>query len=142
MSSLCASAHLSRWISRFGVPEHITSNCVMPFTSQLWTSIMQLLSTTLHDTTAYNPTADGMVERAHLILKTALIARFTSLGWTAQLPWVLPGLRTSPKNCTDVSHAELVYGESLIAPAEFFPSSQQDVSLKQLQCSIKPFTLS
>ena len=34
-SSTCASALLSGWISRFGVPEHITSNHGPPFMSQL-----------------------------------------------------------------------------------------------------------
>ena len=131
-SFACALALLSGWISRFDMPEHITPNRGTPFTSQLWSSLMQFLGTTLHYTNAYNPAANVMVERAHCTFKAALTARCTSPGWTAQLPWVLLGLQTSPKDGIDVSPTELVYGEPLIAPTDFFPSYQQDVSLEQL----------
>ena len=39
----CATAFLSAWVSRSGVPEHITSNKGSSFTSLLWTSLNKLL---------------------------------------------------------------------------------------------------
>ncbi|XP_066981109.1 uncharacterized protein [Macrobrachium rosenbergii] len=88
------------------------------------------MGTTLHSTTAYNPAANGIVERAHHSLNAALMARCTDERWKEQLPWVLLGLRTAPKANDDASPAEKLYGETLADPREFFlltaltPSSQ------------------
>ncbi|XP_066964202.1 uncharacterized protein [Macrobrachium rosenbergii] len=70
---------------------------------------------------AYNPAANGMVERAHRSLKAALMACCTDERWKEQLPWVLLGLRSAPKANGDTSPAEKVYGETLAVPGEFFP---------------------
>ncbi|ROT85274.1 hypothetical protein C7M84_018261 [Penaeus vannamei] len=118
----CAEALLHGWISRFGVPDDITSDRGPAFTSQLWTSLGELMGSTIHHTTSYNPEANGMVERFHRTLKAALMARCTKSDWKAQLPWVLLGIRTSPKEGLQVSPAEMVFGEALTVPGEFFPS--------------------
>nr|XP_027229918.1 uncharacterized protein LOC113821602 [Penaeus vannamei] len=80
------------------------------------------MGSTIHHTTSYNPEANGMVERSHRTLKAALMARCTKSDWKAQLPWVLLGIRTSPKEGLQVSPAEMVFGEALTVPGEFFPS--------------------
>ena len=67
------------------------------FTSQLWKSITQLLGTRLHCTTAYNPQPNGLVEKFHRHLKSALRARLTGPNWTQELPWVLLGIHTAPR---------------------------------------------
>ena len=74
----CAAALLSGWISRFGIPAHITSDRGTYFPSQLWRSLGVLLDTSIHHTTAYNPEANGMVERFHRTLKAALMSRCTN----------------------------------------------------------------
>ena len=38
------------------------------------------------------------------------------------LPWVLLGLWTIPHERQHVSSAEMVYGDPLVLPGEFFPS--------------------
>ena len=131
----CAAALLSSWVSRFGVPDDITSDRGPAFLSELWASLAQLMGTTLHSTTAYNPAANGMVERSHRSLKASLMARCKDEHWKSQLPWVLLGLRTAPKSDCNVSPAEMVYGEALAVPGEFFPSDahQQDTSLARLR---------
>ena len=135
----CATAFLSAWVSRFGVPEHITSDRGSSFTSLLWTSLNKLLGSTNHHTTAYNPEANGMVERLHRTLKAALIARCTDSSWFHQLPWVLLGLRTTPKEGLDVSAAEMVYGDPLVVPAEFFPATNTPDDLRRLQQIVGKF---
>ncbi|XP_076065291.1 uncharacterized protein LOC143039300 [Oratosquilla oratoria] len=109
---------LSGWISRFDIPEHITSDRSTTFTSQLWTSLGQLLGTSVHHTTAYNTEANGMVERFHRTLKATLISRCNNATKGTQLPWVLLGLRTTPKEGLDVSPSEMVLGEPLVIPEE------------------------
>ena len=93
-ASSCAAALLSSWISRFGLPEHITSDRGGAFISGLWTSLSNLLGIQLHHTTAYHPQSNGMVERCHRTLKVALMTRCSTPDWAYQLPWVLLGMRT------------------------------------------------
>ena len=52
-------------------------------------------------------------------MEAALKARLQGPRWTDELPWVLLGLRTVPKEDLDTSSAELVYGEPLTVPGEF-----------------------
>ena len=120
----CASALINNWISRFGVPQDITSDRGSQFTSALWTSISQKLGIKVHRTTAYHPQSNGLLERFHRSLKASLMARLmNNANWLAELPWVLLGLRTSPKEDLGASSAELVYGEPLTLPGEFVASS-------------------
>ena len=109
------------WIARFGVPLDITSDRGSQFTSQLWSDISQFLGTKHHRTTAYHPQANGLVERFHRHLKSALRARLTGPRWIYELPWVLLGIRTSPKEDIGCSSAELVYGAPLTVPGQFLP---------------------
>lgn len=88
----CAEALLHGWISCFSIPDVITSDQGPAFTSQLWTSLGELMGLTVHCTTAYNLEANSMVEWSHRTLKAALMARCTGPNWKAQLPWVLLGL--------------------------------------------------
>ena len=117
----CAAALLHVWVARFGVPDIITSDRGSVFLSELWTELAGLMGTRLNRTTAYNPEANGMVERLHRTLKQALMSRCKSHDWFYHLPWVMLGLRTTPKEGLDVSCAEMVYGEPLVVPGEFFP---------------------
>ena len=140
-TSACAQALLTSWISRFGVPDDITTDRGPAFLSELWSSLASLLGTNLHSTTAYNPAANGMVERSHRSLKAALMARCSDENWIHQLPWVLLGLRTAPRANGDASPAEKVYGETLVVPGEFFPPDHtEDVSIPLLRERAGKFT--
>ncbi|XP_068247821.1 uncharacterized protein [Palaemon carinicauda] len=77
-----------------------------------------MLGITLYQTTAYNPAANGMVERFHHTLKAAAMTN-----WFTQLTWVLLGLRTTPKNDLNILAADMVYSDLLVVLAEFFLSN-------------------
>ncbi|XP_066950815.1 uncharacterized protein [Macrobrachium rosenbergii] len=141
-TSACAEALLSSWISRFGVLDDITTDRGLAFLSELWVSLARLMGTTLHSTMAYNPAANGMVEKTHRSLKAALMARCTDENWKAQLPWVLLGLCTAPRANGDESPMEKVYGETLAVPGEFFPTEPDnlDTPLPRLREIAKKFT--
>ena len=115
----CANALVSGWISRYGVPLHMTSDRGSQFTSTLWSAMAEQLGIKIHRTTAYHPASNGLVERFHRSLKTALKARLQGPKWTDQLPWVMLGLRTTPKEDIQASIAEMVYGEPLTVPGDF-----------------------
>ena len=132
----CAAVLVSHWISRFGVPLRMTSDRGSNFTSSLWASLTKLIGTTHHLTTAYNPEANGLVERMHRTLKAALMTRCIDASWTSQLPWVLLGLRTTPRDDSNLSVAELVYGDPLVVPAEFFPCSSDTPDLSRLRAQV------
>ncbi|XP_037787703.1 uncharacterized protein LOC119583305 [Penaeus monodon] len=129
---------LSGWTSRFGIPALITSNQGTSFTSQLWTSLGQLLGTSIHHAMAYNPEANGMVERFHRILKAALMSRCSNSMWFSKFPWVLLGLRTTPKEGLDVSQAEMVFGD-LVVPGEIFPNAPSSDDIARLRRIVGKF---
>ena len=80
-----ARALLQNWVSRFGTPEHITSDRGSQFTSILWSQLSILLGTELHHTASYHPQANGMVEWFHRDKKAALRSRGCSRVWVRGL---------------------------------------------------------
>jgi len=115
----CARTFMSGWVARFGVPLTISSDRGRQFTSALWSSMADALGTSVHHTTSYHPQANGMVERFHRSLKTSLRTRLRGANWVDELPWVLLGHRTAPKDDLKASPAELVFGDSLLLPGDF-----------------------
>ncbi|XP_066964234.1 uncharacterized protein [Macrobrachium rosenbergii] len=138
-ASACAEALLSSWVSRFGVPDHITTERGPAFLSELWSALAQLLGTTHHTTTAYNPAANGLVERFHRSLKASLMAHCTAEDWKHQLPWVLLGLRTAPRADGTPSAAEKTYGEPLVVPGELVTEDRHTPSLQRLRDMVGKF---
>ena len=115
-----ARAFVQTWISRFGVPSTVTTDRGRQFESHLWKALTQLLGTKHTRTTSYHPIANGMVERFHRQLKSALKASPHPEHWTSMLHLVLLGIRTSLKQDLKCTAAELVYGSSLRLPGGFF----------------------
>jgi hypothetical protein len=84
----------------------------------MWQDLCQSLGMAHHQTSAYHPQANGLVEWFHRQLKDALRARLCGLDWAEHLPWVLWGLRADPKEGSAVSSAELVLGSQLVLPGQ------------------------
>jgi transposase InsO family protein len=70
-AAACAKTLTFSWISRFGVPETITSDRGPQFTSNLWFKLCEMLNISDRQTTAYHPESNGAVERLHSHLKDA-----------------------------------------------------------------------
>ena len=119
-----ADAFIQNWVARYGIPKHITTDRGVQFTSKLWKNLAEALGTQTHFTTAYHPAANGMVERFHRPLKAALKCRLQSSEWYKQLPFVLLGLRTAPKEDIGASTAELVFGAPLTVPGVFATNTE------------------
>ena len=113
-----ADALVSGWIARFGVPAELTSDRGVQFSSEVWAILMSRLGIRHHLTTAYHPQSNGMVERTHRQLKDALRSRLAGDNWLAHLPYVLLSLRATPKEDSNISSAELVYGASILLPGQ------------------------
>lgn len=72
-------------------------------------------------TTPYHPQGNGALERFHRGLKASLTARLSeNESWDEELPTVLLGLRAALRCETGLSAAELVYGQALRLPGDFY----------------------
>lgn len=123
----CARAFIAGWVSRFGCPHKITTDRGKQFECELFRSITAILGTQHRPTTAYHPACNGMVERLHRQLKAAIMCH-QNTSWSEVLPLVLLGIRSAYKEDVKASAAELLYGEPLRLPGEFFvPSTPETV---------------
>ena len=98
-----AATFISRWVARFGVPDHLTSYSGPQFCSALGSELSRWWGITHHLTTAYHPQANGRVKRAHRQLKDTLRVHANGGNWVSHLPWVLLGLRSTPKEDSSLS---------------------------------------
>ncbi|XP_028035721.1 uncharacterized protein LOC114248426 [Bombyx mandarina] len=88
--------------------------------SQAKSQSVQIL-TLLKRTTAFHPSCNGLVKRFHRHPKAAIVC-LAKANWTDILPLVLLGIRCAYKEDLKSSSAELVYGETLRLPGQFFDS--------------------
>ena len=116
-SEAIARAFVENWISRFGSPSTITTDRGAQFESSLFFELTKILGCHRIRTTAYHPQANGMVERFHRQLKTALGTHQTS-AWSDVLPLALLGIRNTLKADMKCAPATLVYGTTLRLPAD------------------------
>ena len=127
----CARALVGHWIARFGLPTTVTSDRGAQFTSGIWAALVKLLGFSHSRTTAFHPQSNGMIERFHRSLKSALRARLEGPNWVDELPWVLLGVRTAPEDLA-ASSAELVYGAPLTVPGDFLATPTSSLDLPAL----------
>ncbi|BHF70471.1 hypothetical protein SprV_0301352200 [Sparganum proliferum] len=92
-----AMVFLTHWISTFGVPATLTTDRGSQFQSSLFREFTRLLGCAHITTTAYHPASNGLVERLHRQLKSALMSQTESTTWSVNLPLVLLGIRSSVK---------------------------------------------
>ena len=116
---------LISWISRFGCPKDIVTDRGRQFESTLFQYLGKMIGFKHRRTTAYHPACNGLVERFHRQLKAALMCH-ADCNWVDNLPLVLLGIRSSFKEDLQASSAELVYGEPLRLPGEFFHEASPD----------------
>ncbi|UYV80651.1 hypothetical protein LAZ67_19001240 [Cordylochernes scorpioides] len=119
-----AKAFFRGWISRYGVPATITTDQGREFESHIFKDLTSLIGTNRIRTTAYNPAANGLVERLHRQIKAAIMASGNTINWIDALPLVLLGIRTSYKEDLKCSAAEMVFGTTLNLPADLLTNSE------------------
>lgn len=115
-----AITFVNNYVSRFGIPSTLTTDRGSQFESKLFLELTKILGTNRIRTTAYHPQANGLVERFHRQLKASLVARGNTAHWSRELPLVLLGIRAAVREDLKCSPAELVYGQSLKLPSEYF----------------------
>lgn len=131
-----ARAFVDTWISRFGVPDTITTDQGRQFESDLFRELSKSIGARHIRTTAYHPQSNGLVERFHRTLKASIMA-VDKKNWCTQLPVILLGLRTAYRTDFGCSVAELVYGQTLRIPGEYFEASKDDCERSQFAKDLK-----
>ena len=120
-----ASAFVTGWIARFGVPLHVITDRGTQFESELFTELSKILGFHRLRTTAYHPQCNGMIERTHRTLKTAIMARKES--WLKALPIVLLGIRSTPKE-SGFAPFQAVTGTSILLPQLMLGPSENNLT--------------
>lgn len=123
-----ARTFLEQYVSRFGCPLKISTDQGTNFESKLMASLNKLLGCERIRTTPYNPRANGLVERFHRQLKSALRCAGEIPDWSRTLPLVLLGIRTTVREDLKCTPAEMVYGQTLRVPGELLVSSNSPES--------------
>ena len=136
-----ARSHTTEWhfsinvCSRILVPLGFATWCAVyfdmhrdrQFVSELWRKTALLLGAATNTTTSYHPQANSLVERMHRMMKAALKSKLeTDPNWVDALPVVMLGIRAAMEHDMKCSSAEMVFGEPLRLPGEFFVSADGD----------------
>lgn len=119
-----AKALIDTWITRFGVPNSITTDQGTQFDGKLFASLNNLLGSERIWTSAYNPRANGMIERFHRQLKAAFKCHLAETNWCDYLPIILLFFRATHKEDINATPAEMVFGQNVTLP----PDLQEDTS--------------
>ncbi|GFW07493.1 hypothetical protein TNCV_3916261 [Trichonephila clavipes] len=110
------------WISRFGCPSVITSDQGTQMRSSMYAEFTRMLGTAKIKTTAYHPKSNGIVERFHRHLKSAIKAHENDT-WSEIVPIILLGIRAAVKEDLQSSCAEIMYGTNLRLPSNMIDVS-------------------
>ncbi|GFT38281.1 transposon Tf2-6 polyprotein [Nephila pilipes] len=138
---------LKGWIARFGTPLVITTDQGTQFEAQLFQELSKLIGFKRNRTTSYHPQANGCIERCHRTLKASIMCHENE-SWTRSLPIILLGLRTTWRADFQSTSAELLYGENIRLPCDFFedtkfqPQSEFVQKLKATMKQVKPIPFS
>ena len=115
----CVKVLVREWLSRWGVPDIMTSDRGSQFVSDLWLEVCSLMGIARDPTTSYHSQHNGKIERMHRCLKNSLRARLLGrLNWLSELPWAMLGLRAASNLDTGVSPSILVTGQQPTLPGQ------------------------
>ena len=114
---------LGNWVSRYGVPESLTTDRGAQFSSHSFGEVLRQLGIKHIMTTAYNPRANSKIERFHRTLKVALRSGPPE-HWRYRLPMALLSLRSLYNESISCAPCNIVFGTSLRLPADILTRSQ------------------
>src|SRR5690606_23514459 len=106
-------------------PTTVTTDRGRQFESAQFISFCKTFGINRIRTISYHPASNGIVERFHRHLKAALRACHEPRNWFRNLPLVLLGIRSAYREDLKASVAELLFGQTLQLPGDFFTSQSR-----------------
>ena len=103
-------------VAHLGAPNIIITDRGRQFSSTLWQELAEFLGAKLTHTTSYHPASNGLVERMHRTLKTALKTQENPTNLFINLGFVLLGLRAAVKEDLGFSTSEIFISKPLRVP--------------------------
>ena len=115
-----ARALMIHVFSRFGAPQQLLSDCGPEFQSDLLTQLMRWMEVDKLNTSPYQRTSNGEVERFHRTLNSMLgkVVMDSQRDWDERLPLVLAANRASPHESTRYSPNRLCLGREVRMPLD------------------------
>ena len=127
-TSTIVNTFVSQYVSRFGVPDTMTTDQGRQFESRFFNELLLSFGINRIRTTAYHPQANGLVERFHRHIKSCFKCLERPSDWLPKLPFILLALRNCYKEDIKSSPAEMVYGQTLKLPADIFSPDNNPIS--------------
>ena len=116
------------WISRFSVPLYVLTDRGPQFESELFYELSILVGFHRLRTSAYHAQSNGLIERMHRTIKTALMAR--GRHWLASQPVILLGIRCMP-NDQGISPFLAVTGKTPLLPQDLLAKPPINREIRQ-----------
>ena len=112
------------WISKFGAPERIHTDCGTNFESNFFKEYCRILGIKKTTTSPYYPQSDGLAERLFRTSKCMISAVMDDKqirDWSEVIPTVEMGLRATKQKTTGFTPHELVFGRKMCLARETNP---------------------
>ena len=118
-SFLVVTTFCQMWIGVFGIPEVIITDNGKEFKNSSFDKLCDRLGMKHHFTTPYHPQSNGMVERIHRSIKTALRTLKDSSTWAFELPMITFTLNSLPVDTNSFTPFQHVFGQPSRLPGTF-----------------------
>lgn len=113
-----ANAFIRGWIARHGAPRVLLTDQGTEFSASVVANICEQWGIQHRFTSSYNPSCNGIVERANATLKDMIRAAAGTQEWDTLLPMVQLHYNSAYHESTGVSPARAVYGRDIYLPNE------------------------
>jgi dUTPase len=135
-AKVIADVIVNQWISRYGAPYELHTDCGSNFESKLFQEVLNLLGIEKTRTTPYNAKSDGMVERFNATLQNILACTADSChwNWDNMIPLALMAYRASPNASTGITPNMALYGREIKEPLDVaieLPHEQETIDLPE-----------
>ena len=127
-----ASTIVTQFISRFGIPLELHSDQGAQWESQLFQEMCKLLGIDKTRTTAFHPTGDGLIERAHRSIEDMLskYIQKDQRNWDEVLPLILMAYRSSKQESINMTPCMMMLGREIDLPVDLLyppPPTENDL---------------
>ena len=117
------------WITRYGVPRQIHTDCGTNFESKLVKTVCQKLGIHKTHTVPYNPKSDGLVERMMKTIGQMLSAYVgeDQLDWDLHVSFIMMAYRASVQESSGYTPNKLLFGRENSTPLSILREPKPDL---------------